>query len=96
MSSRNKGLKSSSKIGLSTNVCLTTTASTYMKKNYTDGIEGVMALCSMGEADSKGLYFKSKNGFGYYLSGARGAMLGRKLFGKMMPIHRLQWMNLLK
>lgn len=79
VSSRNKGLKSSSKIGLSTNVCLTTTASTYMKKNYTDGIEGVMALCSMGEADSKGLYFKSKNGFGYYLSGSQGRDVGEKI-----------------
>lgn len=79
VSSRNKGLKSSSKIGLSTNVCLTTTASTYMKKNYTDGIEGVMALCSMGEADSNGLYFKSKNGFGYYLSGSQGRDVGEKI-----------------
>ena len=60
-------------------MCLTTTASAYMKKNYTDGIEGVMALCSMGEADSKGLYFKSKNGFGYYLSGSQGRDVGEKI-----------------
>ena len=41
-----------------------------------NGIEGVMALCSMGEADSKGLYFKSKNGFGS--SRSVGRRFGRR------------------
>ena len=76
---RSKNLLASSHIGKADNVCLTTQAKTYMKKTYTDGIEGVMALCEMGKADQNGLYFSSSNGFGYYLSGNQGRDVGEKI-----------------
>ncbi len=76
---RSGNLLASSKIGKSDNVCLTTASKKYMKDTYTDGIEGVMALCAMGKADENGLYFSSSNGFGYYLSGNQGRGVGEKI-----------------
>ncbi len=79
VSGRDGSLNYSSRVGKKTNVCLTDTAITYMEEHYTDGIEGVMALCEMGKADENGLYFSSENGFGYYLSGNQGRDVGEKI-----------------
>lgn len=68
-----------SRIGLEKNVTLTATAKKYMKETYADGVEGVMALCKVGKADSNGMYFISKNKFGYYLSGNQGRGIGEKI-----------------
>ena len=76
---RSANLLSESKVGVESNVNLTNTAKNYMDKHYADGIEGVMALCKMGKADQNGLYFSSKNGFGYYLSGNQGRDVGETI-----------------
>lgn len=83
VSGRDGSLNPSSRVGKATNICLqNSTAAAYMEEHYTDGIEGVMALCKMGKADKNGLYFESKNGFGYYLSGNQGRDVGEYIFWK--------------
>ncbi len=76
VSSRSSRFSTSSRIGLRTNVCLTSTAISYMQEYYTDGFEGVVTLGTVGKADNNGLYFHTDNGFGYYLSGNQGRDVG--------------------
>ena len=80
-----------SRIGLEKNVTLTATAKKYMKETYADGVEGVMALCKVGKADSNGMYFISKNKFGVWILPENETMRTRSIrVSSINPKYRSQ------